>query len=375
VLSLYRRHTPDCSYFGKPRNAKGSRSCKSHCPIWVQGTLRGEPIRRSLDLTSWEAASDLVLGWNASGTLGVVKPDVPTVKEAVEKFFADAVARQLSASTISKQKNVLEKRLLPWCESHGCRLLKNLDVDALRRFRETWPDAPITASRNLERLRNFFRFCQDARWIDANPAKAVKAPKVGPVSASVQVFTSEEIKKLLAACDRYPTQNSYGHDNPERVRAFVLVLRYSGLRIGDAVALKRSHLEDDKLLLRTQKTGTAVYMPLPVQVVDALSSVNSGGEYFFWTGRGLRKSAVADWQRSLRRVFALAKVDGNPHMFRHTFATDLLMGGKSGKHPVPIEDVAILLGHSSPAITQKYYSHFVKARRDRLEERVRVLWS
>jgi hypothetical protein len=32
----------------------------------------------------------------------------------------------------------------------------------------------------------------------------------------------------------------------------------------------------------------------------------------------------------------------NPHMFRHTFATDLLTSG------VPIEEVAILLGHSSP---------------------------
>jgi hypothetical protein len=28
---------------------------------------------------------------------------------------------------------------------------------------------------------------------------------------------------------------------------------------------------------------------------------------------------------------------------------------------VPIEDVAILLGHHSPVITAKYYSHFVKA--------------
>ena len=62
-------------------------------------------------------------------------------------------------------------------------------------------------------------------------------------------------------------------------------------------------------------------------------------DYFFWTGRGLRKSAVADWQRSLKRVFADAKVSGNAHMFRHTFATDLLTRG------VPIEDVAILLGH------------------------------
>ena len=70
--------------------------------------------------------------------------------------------------------------------------------------------------------------------------------------------------------------------------------------------------------------------------------------------RGLRKSAVADWQRSL---FADAKVSGNARMFRHTVATGLLTRG------VPIEDVAILLGHATPASTAKYDSHFVQARR------------
>ncbi len=75
---------------------------------------------------------------------------------------------------------------------------------------------------------------------------------------------------------------------------------------------------------------------------------------------------MADWQRSL---FADAKVSGNAHMFRHTVATGLLTRG------VPIEDVAILLGHASPAITAKYYPHFVQARRERLEERVRGLWA
>lgn len=109
------------------------------------------------------------------------------------------------------------------------------------------------------------------------------------------------------------------------------------------------------------------HVPLPKSATDALRTLASN-EYFFWTGRGLRKSAVADWQRSLRRVFEEAKVTGNAHMFRHTFSTDLLARG------VPIEDVAILLGHATPAVTAKYYAHFVKARRERLEERVRQLW-
>jgi hypothetical protein len=116
MLTLYRRHTPDCTFFGKKRHAKGANACASRCPIWVQGTLRGERIRRSLDLNSWQAASDLVRGWEAAGAIGVVKPEVPTMKEAVTKFFADAEARHLTKSTIQKQKNILENRLLPWAE-------------------------------------------------------------------------------------------------------------------------------------------------------------------------------------------------------------------------------------------------------------------
>ena len=69
ALDLYRRHAADCPYFNKPRNSKGSRGCKAACPIWVQGSLRGEYIRRALNLTSWEAASDLIRGWDASGTI------------------------------------------------------------------------------------------------------------------------------------------------------------------------------------------------------------------------------------------------------------------------------------------------------------------
>ena len=54
--------------------------------------------------------------------------------------------------------------------------------------------------------------------------------------------------------------------------------------------------------------------------------------------------------------------------FRHTFATDLLASG------IPIEDVSVLLGHKSVRITEAYYSHRIKARRERLEERVQELW-
>lgn len=331
-------------------------------------------MRRSLDLTSWEAASELVRGWEAAGEIGVVNPEVPTIKEAVDKFLHDLEHGQKRvAATLSKHRNLLEKRLLPYCTKHGYRLLKQLTADTLTQFRATWPDSAITAQKNLERLRSFCGFCVTRTWMKTNPASALKAPSIGKASDRVKVFTDAQIEKIISACDRYPERNAYGHDNPTRVRAFVMTLRYSGLRIGDCVGLRREHFDGARLFLRTAKTGEPVYVPLPAVAVDALNDLikvsDSDADYFFWTGNGLRKSAVADWQRSLRWVFKEAKVKGNPHMFRHTAATDLLSNG------VPIEDVAILLGHATPSVTSKYYAHFVKARRERLEERIKAVWA
>jgi hypothetical protein len=41
----------------------------------------------------------------------------------------------------------------------------------------------------------------------------------------------------------------------------------------------------------------------------------------------------------------------------------------------PSDDVSMLLAHKSIKITESYYSHWIKARRERLEERVRELWT
>jgi site-specific recombinase XerD len=276
MLTLFRRHLKGC-----PHGSRRYRRCQ--CPIHVEGSLRGEKIRKALDLNSWEAASDLITGWNASGIIGVIKPEVPTVAEAVAKFFVDAMARKLAAPTIKKLKNLLEKRLIPWCDREGYRLLKQLDVDALREVRATWPDAPISALKNLERLRSFFRFCHLARWVETNPAVALKPPKLGDKSKQVKVFTPEQLQTILNACETYPQHNAYGHDNRARIRALVLTLRYSGMRIGDCVGLATSDFKGDKLFLNTEKSGTKIYVPLPPVARGALQQIQNGSQYFFWT--------------------------------------------------------------------------------------------
>jgi integrase len=293
------------------------------------------------------------------------KPQI-AIDATIKKFFADCKARKLSPATISKYDVLLEKQLKGFVKDKGLRFLHELTVERLREFRQTWPDGPLSAYKKNERLRSFFKWCLDSEYVDDNPAERVKPPRIE--RTKVKTFSPQEWYAILNACDEYDPRGIYGADNRTRLKAFILLLRYSGLRIRDVVVLKRTAINaKGQLYLRTTKTGQPVWLPLPPAVIKALEALPENGPHYFWTGNGLPKSAVADWQRSLRKLFALADVKGHAHMFRHSFASELIVKG------VSIETVAEILGNS-PAVVRKHYSHFSPVWQKAIEDAVAKTW-
>jgi integrase/recombinase XerD len=350
MIIVFRRHAPPCRETSR-------ESAKCTCPIYIDWRVAPQRIRKSLKTRNWQKALSAARRIEMEGFKDPGSSLLIT--EATKRYLADAEARELRAPTIYKFR-LLFGQLEAFARNKGLVFVSDFDVDSVRQFRQTWPNKNFAAQKKLESLRAFFRFCHDSGWIKTNPAQVLKPGKTE--LPQIIPFTSKDIEKILKACSEHPNKL-----NRTRLKALVLLMRYTGLRIRDAVTLSRHRIQDDKLHLRTAKTGTVVSCPLPPIVLETLAQIPNAGEHYFWTGTSKPKSAVGDYQRAPKKVFGEAGVRGTAHNFRHTFATGLLEQGTA------IESVAALLDHRSSQITAKHYNHWIRGRQEKLEEEVKKL--
>jgi len=374
MLSVYTRHYSPCTH-----TDINHRRCR--CPKWIQGTLPdGRSIRTSAQTRSWEKAEV-----KARAMEDAADPHKPaarakvTIADAIQSFRDDEKSRHLNKHSLKKSEFFFEKQLKAWSDEQGLVFLDQLTAPELTKFRAQWSNGSATMRRKHERLVAFFWFCVRMEWLDKNPALLLKRVKVE--SRPTDYFTQQEFNKLVDATYAYGNWLG-GHDyeyRRDRIRALILLMRWSGLAIKDAVTLERTRIDEHgNVFLYRAKTGVPVYVPLPPFVHTLLRTLpNENPRYFFWSGNGDPETCKRGWTRALARLFKVAEIKKpdhslkrcHSHMFRDTFAVELLLAG------VPIDQVSLLLGHSSVKVTEKHYAPFVKARQEQLAQSARKAWN
>src|ERR1035437_822158 len=357
MLNLYRRHLQKC-----PHRAKGVAYTKCSCPIWCDGELNGARVRESLKLHDWQRA--------IRKAAAMEDPQAPRGKPIAEALAAfENHIQPLEDSTQRKYRNVLAQ-IREYCAGAGLADLMELTVEHLDAYRAGRGLSPTTSMKELQTLRQFFGFCLERKWLDENPAKKIKAPRnIRP--EEVTPYTQTESSKILAACD------GIGRGSYERLRAraMVLLLRYTGLRISDVAMLERDRIQAGQLLLHTQKTGGAVFLPIPEELRAALDTLplpragmGTEARCFFWNGITSRRAVVGIAERTLAAVFAKSGVEGaHAHRFRHTLATEILARGGTE------QDVADILGISA-AVARKHYAKWSQARQQRITKLLEAVY-
>lgn len=398
TVKVYTRHKHSCPKRERPDWAR------CNCIKWLYVHRNGNDLRFSAKTRSWEKAERQAreLRDSFDPTIQLHRQIQASVHKrsgnveigfAVEQFLAEVTRLNRGEDTKSKYKLTLN-RLLNWCARQQPTLLQlcQLDVPTLRSWIASWTGAPTTRHNQHQRLRTFFRFCNEQGWIIDNPAKKIK--NVTPHQDETLPFSPEQYEALIEATYHYDGRGNEPNgttSNSRRARAYLKLLRWSGLRAGDAACLPKSKLRADDSLFLYQakvkgKSSAPVYVLLPPDVAEELRQVPPSSvtnpDYFFWSGRSKRKSEVSNWIKIFSKVVSKATElfpklfldsSGQPkpahlHMLRDTFAVEYLLAG------VGLEEVSRLLGHSSVLITQKHYAPWVLERQKRLEASQRAAW-
>lgn len=213
------------------------------------------------------------------------------------------------------------------------------------------PLSPRSLSQALSAIRTFHRFL-DRRLDAPNPAIAlVRGPRVKP--GAPRPVTEDQAAGLLAEPGLDPDREPW---EAARDQAVLTLLYGCGLRISEALSLKRSDAPLGEVVRITGKGGKTRVVPVLPAVraaVDAYLAetpfVTAPDELLFRARRGgpLSPRHVQATVQLLRGRLGLPP-SATPHALRHSFATHLLGAGAD------LRSIQELLGHASLSTTQRY---------------------
>lgn len=187
-------------------------------------------------------------------------------------------------------------------------------------------------------------------------ADKLKRPKLK--EKPVECFTMSEQKQIEQSVLNGKKDKMYG----------ILLCLYSGLRIGELIALQWSDIDfvkgiltvskschdgQDGLIIDEPKTANSRRLiPLPKQLLPILKGIKKKSKSPFVVSANGSSVSVRSYQRSFELLLKRLNIPHKGfHSLRHTFATRALECG------MDIKTLAEILGHKNPTVTLNRYAH------------------
>lgn len=213
------------------------------------------------------------------------------------------------------------------------------------------PLSPRSLSQALSAVRGLHRFL-DRRLGVANAAVTlVRGPRIKP--GAPRPVTEDQARGMIAEPGLDPDREGW---EASRDAAVLTLLYGCGLRISEALSLKRSDAPLGEGLRITGKGGKTRLVPVLPAVAEAIEAYLADLPYGLAPDDALFR-AKRGGPLSPRHIQATVQIlrgrlglpgSATPHALRHSFATHLLGAGAD------LRSIQDLLGHASLSTTQRY---------------------
>ena len=268
--------------------------------------------------------------------------------------------KQYSEHTLKSYQRDISS-FLSFCEQQSISDFSQLDAAHIRSFvasRHRQGLAGRSLQRLLSALRSLFHYLNKQRLLLNNPAKGVRAPKVG--RKLPEVLTVDQLDQLLNIKDKDILSI--------RDKAIMELMYGCGLRLTELVTLDLNKVDKKQQILNVigkgEKQRQLPYGGKALTALDAWLSVRSqiaglDENAVFVSNRGQRLKQRSIQQR-MKKWAIKQGLDSDlyPHKLRHSFASHILES--SGD----LRAVQELLGHENLSTTQIYthldFQHLAK---------------
>jgi integrase/recombinase XerC len=203
--------------------------------------------------------------------------------------------------------------------------------------------------RALSAVRSFFRFLTREAIVDNPASRAVRGPRIA--KSLPRPLSEADAKRTLEEADTHDIEWLGARDT-----ALLTLLYGAGLRISEALSLRRGDVPLGETLVILGKRGKERVVPLLPVVRDAAARyaalvpfAGARDTAVFVSRRG-RPMSARESQALMQRLRGRLGLSerATPHALRHSFATHLLANGGD------LRTVQELLGHASLSSTQVY---------------------
>lgn len=198
-----------------------------------------------------------------------------------------------------------------------------------------------TINREIKAIKAMMHRAED--WGYAKPQKWASVKILKESAGRLLFYSPQEVRRLLDVCE---SRFSGYYDWP----TICLLGVRAGLRRAEIYWLSWEDVDIDRGVVSVvpkegwlPKTGEQRHIPIPGDLRAHLASLKRVGRWVI----GERPS-LAVMSAFFQKISRKAKLAGNIHTLRHTYASHLVQGG------VDLYTVSKLLGHSSVSMTQRY---------------------
>jgi site-specific recombinase XerD len=300
----------------------------------------------------------------------------------LESFFRRRLVEQRNASpaTVESYRDGL-RLLVRYVAKRTKREPCALDVvafdrdtilDFLDQLERVRGNQPQTRNARLTAIRSFFRHVAASDPASLGIAQRVLAiPTKRTTSAPPRHLADEELAAMLNASDALTVQGRRDH-------ALLLFLARTGARVSEAIGIDAAdlHLEPPHQVLLHGKGRKQRRVPLAADLAQTLRAlclerglgfderrpvfIGEGGERL--TRFGVTHLVRRAVKRATAEAPSLARMRVSPHLFRHTFAMQLL------RARTDLVTIQAWLGHAQVATTHRYAEADVEMMRKSLKD-------